>query len=306
MYGLNQAVLTEPPNADSKDRPAYDAAARAFSDGQGGTIPNGATITFPQATRGTPPFKDRADYLTAKKILAGTSGRLTMLSESGSGTLAGGAHQDTFDALADAEADEIAEVLHHAVTVRICADLFPGRPCLARLELVRNAEEDKDAASERIAKLSTSFEIDPAHAAELTGLRITSSKAQPQPAAPAALRDVAAAAAVAGGDVSATALNGAQIASMVEIMSAAASGALPKESVIPMLQAAFPSIPLATIMRIAQPVMRFQMQPPATNADMRASVVTALNAETVAPAPATIEEAAVEALAGLAPATWRR
>jgi phage gp29-like protein len=186
MYGLNQAVLTEPPNADSKDRPAYDAAARAFSDGQGGTIPNGSAITFPQATRGTPPFKDRADYLTSKKILAGTSGRLTMLSESGSGTLAGGAHQQTFDALADAEAADIAEVLHHAVSARICATLFPGRPCLARLELSRNAEEDKDAAADRIAKVATYFEIDPANAAELTGLRITSGKAQPQPGAPVA------------------------------------------------------------------------------------------------------------------------
>lgn len=186
MYGLNQAVLTEPPNADSKDRPAYDAAARAFSDGQGGTIPNGAAITFPQATRGTPPFKDRADYLTSKKILAGTSGKLTMLSQSGSGTLAGGAHQDTFDALADAEAADIADVLHHAVSVRICAALFPGRPCLARLELSRNAAEDKDAAADRIAKVAPHFEIDPANAAELTGLRITSAKAQPQPGAPVA------------------------------------------------------------------------------------------------------------------------
>jgi phage gp29-like protein len=297
MYGLNQAVLTEPPNADSKDRPAYDAAARAFSDGQGGTIPNGAAITFPQATRGTPPFKDRADYLTSKKILAGTSGKLTMLSQSGSGTLAGGAHQDTFDALADAEAADIAEVLHHAVSVRICAALFPGRPCLARLELSRNAAEDKDAAADRIAKVAPHFEIDPANASELTGLRITSAKAQPT-SAQAASGSVAEAAAAAGGDVSATALNGAQISSMVEILSSASAGTLPKESLIPILRAAFPAIPLDVLKLIVGPVMGFEPTTPATNAQLRSIIGVALNASgsDAAPAPVAIEDAAVEAL----------
>lgn len=183
MYGLNQAIITEPPNAATEDRPAYDSTARAFSDGQGGTIPHGAAVTFPQtANAGTPPFKDRADYLTGKKVLAGTSGRLTMLAEAGSGTLAGGAHQETFDALADAEAAEISAVFNRGVTKNVLEALFPGRPALAQFALVRHAEEDKDANADRIAKVAPYFEIDPAEAGELTGLRITAAKALPSEA----------------------------------------------------------------------------------------------------------------------------
>ncbi len=180
MYGLNQAIVTEPPNASPSDRPAYDAAARAFSDGQGGTIPNGAAATFPQASRTAAPFRDRADYLTRKKVLAGTSGRLTMLAESGTGNLAGGAHQDTFDALADAEAADICGVLDCSLVADILGRLYPGRPRLASFALLRDTADDRDQAADRIAKLATHFEVDPAWAQEATGIRISGRK----PAAP--------------------------------------------------------------------------------------------------------------------------
>lgn len=178
MYGLNQAILVEPPNADPKDRPSYDASARAFSDGQGGTIPNGASVTFPQSARNIAPFKDRADYLTRKKVLAGTSGRLTMLAEAGTGNLAGGAHQDTFDALADAESAEICKLVNRTLTADLFARLFPGRPRLASFALVRDAAEDHDANAERIAKVAVHFDVDPADASERTGLKL-SAKTQP-------------------------------------------------------------------------------------------------------------------------------
>jgi len=181
MYGLNQCILTEPPNADPADRPHYDAAARAFSDGQGGTVAHGASATFPQGARTASPFKDRAEYLTRKKVLAGTSGRLTMLAEPGTGTLAGHAHQDTFDALADAEAADICALVNRAITADVLNRAFPGRPHLAAFALLRDTPDDRDQAADRIAKLGPYFEIDPAAASEATGVKLSRKEAPPPP-----------------------------------------------------------------------------------------------------------------------------
>lgn len=178
MYGLHPSIITEPPNAQPADRPAYDAAARAFSDGQGGTIPNGAAVSFPNSVSVEAPFEKRADYLTRKKVLAGTSGMLTMLAESGSGTLAGGAHQETFDSLAEAEAAEITELLQRAIDAPFLAARFQRRPVLAWFELQPHRRKDPDKVAERVAKVAQFYTLDPDELTEELGLSVTP---RPQP-----------------------------------------------------------------------------------------------------------------------------
>ena len=61
------------------------------------------------------------------------------------------------------------------------------------------------------------------------------------------------------GAVQDQALNGAQITSLVAVMTAAASGQLPKESVAPILAAAFPSIDEAELKAITGPLKAFAL-----------------------------------------------
>jgi phage gp29-like protein len=173
MYGLHPSIVTEPPNAKPEDRPSYDAAARAFSDGQGGTLPNGAAVVFPNSVTVDAPFEKRAEYLTRKKVLAGTSGMLTMLAESGSGTLAGGAHQDTFDSLAEAEAAEISELLQRSIDAPFLTARFAGRPVLAWFELQPHRKKDPDKVADRVAKVAAHYDFDADELTEELGLTVT-------------------------------------------------------------------------------------------------------------------------------------
>jgi hypothetical protein len=62
---------------------------------------------------------------------------------------------------------------------------------------------------------------------------------------------------LAAGNVQATALNGAQIASMVQIVQSVADGALPAESAIQMMLVAFPSLDEAEARAIIGPAADF-------------------------------------------------
>lgn len=76
---------------------------------------------------------------------------------------------------------------------------------------------------------------------------------------PAIPADPSTAVAAAGADnVAATALNGAQIASLVEIIQQVAQGQLPLASAKPILQASFPTLSPEVIDRIVKPVATFE------------------------------------------------
>jgi hypothetical protein len=64
-----------------------------------------------------PPFAERIDYCDRQIVLAATGGILTMLTESGSGTLAGGAHSDAGE-LSEACEKERVEMARRAGVLR--------------------------------------------------------------------------------------------------------------------------------------------------------------------------------------------
>jgi len=85
-----------------------------------------------------------------------------------------------------------------------------------------------------------------------------------EPAALGAIPQVTAAGAPAAAEsVADTALNGAQISSLVELLSSAAAKTLPMESLLPILKASFPTIPEATLTQIVAPLRGFT--PPKTD-----------------------------------------
>lgn len=62
-----------------------------------------------------------------------TAGKLTVMTESGSGTLAGNAQADGFKAWAAGEADHIASVLTAQLVNRVLDEYHPGQPHLVNL-----------------------------------------------------------------------------------------------------------------------------------------------------------------------------
>ena len=80
-------------------------------------------------------LRDHLDYLDRQITLLGTGGFLTMLAESGSGTLAGSAHQEAFNQVAKADSVMVTEALRRDFDKPLLAAAFPGWPVEAGFAL---------------------------------------------------------------------------------------------------------------------------------------------------------------------------
>lgn len=153
IYGIPSGVVTMPANIPKDQADEYAAAARLVAEGGSGAIPNGSTYTTNDAPRSQDPFTPFLKYWQEQLILAGTSGKLTMLAESGSGTLAGGAHEDTFKIVAAARAKKISECFQKDFDADVLASAHPGEPVLAYFELCSQDEVDVTALCTNVQTL---------------------------------------------------------------------------------------------------------------------------------------------------------
>lgn len=266
IYGIPGVFIIMPERVpDGKEEEYADKAEEAAEAGSG-ALPYGSEVKTLSEARGTQPFQLRLEWLQKQLVLAGTGGLLTMLTESGSGTLAGGAHQSAWDQIVRRVARNVSKPLHNQYDVPALAARFPGRPAQAFFNLRARQEKDVGKVVTNITTLVTAgFDLDPAQIQKETGYTITaftrpqqspalglppSSAIQPTPAAQTSAAPVA--------DVSATALNGAQVQSMVELLQQASNGAIPRESILPILKAAFPMVALETLQQIVGPLATFE------------------------------------------------
>jgi len=174
-YGIASGVVTMPPDVGPEREAEFMAAAQAVAEAASGALPHGATWTpnSPDKGSGTSPFSDRLEWLSEKLVLAGTGGKLTMLAESGSGTLAGGAHQEAFDQLARGDARAIGEVITQQLVNPWLRKAFPGRPICAYFEMAFREEVESSAVIDDAAKLkSAGYRVAPAELAEKTGYEL--------------------------------------------------------------------------------------------------------------------------------------
>ena len=170
IYGIPGGVVTMPPNVPQGKEIEYEQAAQKVAEGGSGAIPNGSTYEANDAPRGVDPFTPRLNRLDMELVLAATGGKLTMLAESGSGTLAGSAHQDTFDEIAEARAQAISEIFQDQFDREILGD----EPALAYFELCGKAEIDVDSLVKNVVSLSTAGKTaDVAWLSEKTGYQLT-------------------------------------------------------------------------------------------------------------------------------------
>jgi phage gp29-like protein len=173
-YGLPPLFLELPPDIPAEREAEYQAQAEAIIGDARGTVPHGTQIhTVDSGARGQNPFAEHLQYQDQLIVLAATGGKLTALTESGSGTLAGTAHQKAFDDITQAEAALISEIFQTQFDRPLLAKLFPGQPHLAYFELAATRSLDPaDVISQAFTLARAGYEIDPAELSEKTGYRL--------------------------------------------------------------------------------------------------------------------------------------
>jgi phage gp29-like protein len=174
IYGIPGGVVIGPPNVPVEKETEFRDAAEDIAEGGSGFLPNGSDYKANTGPRGTQPFKERLDHLSEKLILAGTGGKLKMLTEAGSGTLAGGAHSEVFEQIAKGEARRISETFNKQLVQGWLDDKFPGQPHAAYFELAANEEADVGQIVDHVSKLATAgYVVDPEQVSEKTGYTVT-------------------------------------------------------------------------------------------------------------------------------------
>ncbi len=174
IYGIPGAIVFGPPEMPKEMEQEYRLSAESISIGGSGFLPHGSDVKFSVNGGEGRPFLEHLRSLDEHLVLAGTGGLLTMLAESGAGTLAGGAHQKAFNLIARAEARKISEVFQRQFDSAVLAAEFPGRPRLAYFELAGDDGTETGDMIDHVLKLSQAgLEPDAAQVTERTGYRVT-------------------------------------------------------------------------------------------------------------------------------------
>lgn len=185
IYGIPGGVVTGPANVDPAKEAEYESAAEKVATGGSGYLPNGSNYIPNDSPRGVNPFRDHLRYLTEQLILAGTGGLLTMLTESGSGTLGGNAHTETFKTICRGEARRISEILQTQLALPEITKRWALYPSYAYFELAANEEVNVGDITKQALDLSQAgYQIDPKELSEKTSYKLT---LRPQTATAAAI-----------------------------------------------------------------------------------------------------------------------
>jgi phage gp29-like protein len=174
IYGVPSWLLVAPPDARAEDIEQLECVAAKLSRGGTGALPNGTDAKAASPGASSQPFEPFLRYYDTELVIAATAGKLTMLTESGSGTLAGSAHSETFDQLADAEAAEISEVFQRDYDKPLLRQKFPGQPVLAYFDICSPSDAEADASVKQINSLaSAGYSVNPEQIEERTGFHVT-------------------------------------------------------------------------------------------------------------------------------------
>ena len=179
-FGLPPAVLTMPPMAAAEDEDRFLRAARAAADGRTVALPNGSGVTFASDARGVNPFSEYLRHQQELVVLMATGGLLTTLAESGSGTLAGGAHQETWRQVVRKDARVVAEALQAQLVAPWLRRMFPGRPVCSVFDFdAEPAPTASEVLDDAVKARSAGYEMDADELSEKTGYTL---RPAPQPA----------------------------------------------------------------------------------------------------------------------------
>jgi hypothetical protein len=154
-FGIPAIFAIMPEGVTPEDQAKFQSIMEQIISDARGALPAGTDIKTVTGNNGAggSPFAELMDWCDKQLVLAGTGGLLTMLAESGSGTLAGGAHMEAFQLLARREAVMVSECFQDQVDAGLLEGWFPGRPQYAYFELAGAEENDPDKVVEHYVAL---------------------------------------------------------------------------------------------------------------------------------------------------------
>ena len=174
--GANQAIfMIGPPGTTPEKETEYMTLAEKLTSNMRGYLPPGSDVKITDlAARSKLPYFDRIEYSDRQIVMAATGGLLTMLTESGSGTLAGNAHSETLVGLARADAAAISEVFQRQFDREILKTFFPGENICVYFKFdIPRAQETMAQLIEATSALSwAGYRINQQQLEEKLGLKI--------------------------------------------------------------------------------------------------------------------------------------
>ena len=173
--GTPPAFFVLPADCSEDLRQLYIQAAARMLSAATGVIDHGADIkSVPVSQTSVDLFDRRYKVATEEIAMLTTAGKLTVMTESGSGTLAGGAQADGFADWAAGESSSIATVLTAQLVNRVLDEYHPGQPHLVEFTLscVDKTTPDKEIAN-AAALRAAGYDIDDAEVSERTGWQVT-------------------------------------------------------------------------------------------------------------------------------------
>lgn len=133
-YGLPPVILTLPDNISTEDVDKFVSGAESVFKGRNGVVPFGTQVNYGAEARGVDPFSAFIRHQQELLVLMATGGLLTSLAQSGSGTLAGNAHEETWRTIVRRTARIIADALNKQLFERLLRQAFPDQPVLAEFK----------------------------------------------------------------------------------------------------------------------------------------------------------------------------
>jgi phage gp29-like protein len=174
VYGIPSIFLVGPPNTPETKEAEYHAVAQEIMSNGRGYLPHGSDVKFVNGGGNKPPFLEHIDYIDRQITLAATGGLLTMLAESGSGTLAGNAHSDTFLQIARSDAALLSGLFQEQFDTPLLREYFPGQPILAYFEFAPPAADEVSRVVKDAVELAKAgVRIDLRELEEKTGYKLS-------------------------------------------------------------------------------------------------------------------------------------
>ncbi len=192
IFGLPNGVAIMPQNIPTGEEERYRIAAEKIAEGVSGALPFGSDIKFPTSgVRNNGPFKEFCDANDEDVVLAGTGGKLSMLTAAtGIGKGPTDEHADAFDEIAVEVTEDISEVFQRQFDAIELAAEFPNEPVCVYFQIAPADEEDAGEVADTVVKLEgVGLQTDAEEISERTGLKLTRVAA---PKNPAAQKDVSA------------------------------------------------------------------------------------------------------------------
>lgn len=150
-YGSAPAIITAPKEASAAVMDALVRACEELKSGASVVLPPGCTAEPLKASSiNENYFLSRINMADKDQVRFVMAGTLTVLNESGSGTLAGSAHTDSWNSVVSAVCSKVAEAFNASISPVVLGD---GEP-LARLQITFDTVQTPLQKAEEIAALA--------------------------------------------------------------------------------------------------------------------------------------------------------